>query len=170
MGGLKDEMIARQLFSLDDLKNSMLFQSTPGGAAIGYPNISRPGMLFAALGGEKRQPYPSEKNFFSQNPSVSGMATEDGRVTLNPYSPLSMQEKQYVAVNEALRNLLNQTPLNFPLTPAQSGYLSGTNYANAPDHARKATILARILSGDPGAQTPTQEQLNALGDVLRQRR
>ncbi len=143
------------------------FQSTPGGAATGYPNISRPGMLFSALGQEKRSPYPSESAYFKANPTVGGMATEDGKVTINPFSPLSQVERQHVANNEALRLLLRKaSPLSFQLTPEQNGLLSTTTYANASEQDRRATILARLLSGDPSAGQATPEQTSGLLHVL----
>jgi hypothetical protein len=119
-----------------------------------------------------RQPYESELEFFEKNPGVSGMATEDNRVILNPYSDLSEQEREAVVLNErarlAIRNGAVEPP-NFVLTPEQMAYFSRINngrpYGNPQDI--KETLAARILSGDPSAQKPTRAQLEYV-DQLRQ--
>lgn len=151
---------------LGQIRRSMMFSSTPAGAALGYPNISGLGMLLSNLGGEKRQPYSSENAYFKKNPTVAGMATEDNKITLNPYSPLSMTQKQAVAVNEAARLLLRGKQLDFPLTTQQHSMLSNTTYANADEQSRKATILARLLSGDSSAGKPTDAQTISLMHLL----
>lgn len=114
---------------------------------------------FANLG---RKPYPSESTYFQENPSVSGMATEDGRIALNPFSNLSPQQYGAVGMNEAARLAMRNDNLrpSFSLTPQQSSMLGGTTYANANEGDRRATIAARFLSGDDSAGTPTQEQLD----------
>lgn len=108
-----------------------------------------------------RRPYPGELEYFRSNPRVSGMATEDGRVILNPFSDLSPQEFQAVAVNEAARLLMRKdrslSP-DFELTPEQKKMLEGTSYINTDDIDRKATIAARIFSGDPSGGIPTEQQ------------
>ena len=152
---------------IDVLRRERMFQNTPGGAAIGYPNISGLGMLFSQMGQERRQPYPSENEYFKANPSVAGMATEDNRVTLNPYSNLSMREKQSVMVNEALRLLIGNKPIQAGLTPEQDAMLANTSYANAPEQARRATILARIFSGDKSAGEASSEQVGLISQLLK---
>lgn len=112
---------------------------------------------FANLG---RKPYPSESTYFQNNPAVSGMATEDGRIALNPFSNLSPQQYGAVGMNEAARLAMRNDNLrpSFSLTPQQSSMLGGTTYANANEDDRRATIAARLLSGDGSAGSATQEQ------------
>jgi pyruvate/2-oxoglutarate dehydrogenase complex dihydrolipoamide acyltransferase (E2) component len=62
-----------------------------------------------------------------------------------------------VALNEAARVVMSKrTDLrpNFALTPEQEAAFA--NYG--PQEAVKATVAARILSGDPSALIPTAEQ------------
>lgn len=111
--------------------------------------------------GLMRKPSESELEYFKNNPTVTGMATEDNRVIINPYSKLSAEEKQAVALNEAARVKMRTTPElkpNFDLTPEQTKFLDSNVYKQASDEDRKATIAARILSGDPSAGTPTDQQ------------
>lgn len=113
----------------------------------------------AVYGYPVRSPYPGEDAFFKRNPSVGGMAAEDGQITLNPYSPLSPEERKAVARNEAIR--LHQRELGmrytFPLTRQQGQSLAGTSYA-ANDDAARETIVARALTGDPSAGDLTDDQ------------
>ena len=69
-----------------------------------------------------RSPYEGEVKYFRQNPTVAGMATEDNKVILNPYSGLNNAQKKAVAMNEAVRVLMkNESSLkpNFALTEEQ---------------------------------------------------
>ncbi len=112
-----------------------------------------------------RNPYESELEFFQKNPNVSGMATEDNRVILNPYSNLSGAEQNAVILNErarlAIRNNLVPPP-DFDLTPEQieafSQIQNGRPYGNM--RQIRETIAARILSGDPSALNPTADQMH----------
>lgn len=108
-----------------------------------------------------RDPYESELNYFKENPNVAGMATEDNKVILNPYSKLSDKEKESVITNETARIKMRDKKYEptFELTAEQRKFLDSTTYKNASDKDRKATIAARILSGDPSAGKPTKEQL-----------
>jgi hypothetical protein len=108
-----------------------------------------------------RNPYEGEISYFAKNPNVAGMATEDGKVILNPYAKLKPAEYQAVAVNEAARVLIKNEPAlrpNFELTQQQRSFLDSTTYRIADEEDRKATIAARILSGDPSAGAATSEQ------------
>ena len=112
-------------------------------------------------GVEMREPYRGELDYFRKNPKVSGMATEDGKVILNPYSGLTQSEYQSVAINESARLLMRRDPSlepMFDLTDQQKRMLDTSAYRNASDADRKATIAARILSGDPSAGVYTAEQ------------
>ena len=106
-----------------------------------------------------RTPYKSELDFFKGRPEVAGMATEDNKIILNPFSSLSPQEKMAVAKNEALRIYmrLNEITPTFDLTKDQKSMFIGTEYEKDPISA-KQTILARILSGDPSAKDATLDQ------------
>ena len=65
--------------------------------------------------------YPGEDTYFKSNPHVGGMAAEDNKIIMNPYSPLKPNEKEAVKVNELTRLYLrnSKTPLNFNLTDNQ---------------------------------------------------
>lgn len=85
------------------------------------------------------------------------MAADDNAVVLNPYTTLSPQEKDAVALNEAARVVMRTRsslqPL-FSLTTEQIAAFS----SYGPPEAIRATIAARLLSGDPSALAPTEEQ------------
>lgn len=111
-------------------------------------------------GVEERKPYDSEKAYFKANPNVGGMAAEDGRIVINPFSKLKAHELDAVRLNEAARLYMRKgSPPVFSLTPEQEKFLNSTTYKTAADADRKSTIAARILSSDPSAGTPTSEQL-----------
>lgn len=106
-----------------------------------------------------RKPYAAELKFFKERPEVAGMATEDNKIILNPFSKNSPEEQQAVARNEALRLYMkmgNVEP-DFELTKDQQSFFKGTEYEEDPVNARRTT-LARILTGDPSAGTITSEQ------------
>lgn len=119
-----------------------------------------------------RNPYESELEYFKTNPTVSGMATEDNKIILNPYSKLSKKEKDAVALNEYSRIVMRTNPQfapNFVLSDEQIKFLDSNTYKNAPEQDRMATIAARLLSNDPSAGTPTIDQLkfvNKLKDFI----
>ena len=105
-----------------------------------------------------RESWPSEDTFFRSRPDIAGMATSDGAVVLNRYSPLSEEEMDAVALNEAARVVMathaDLRP-SFALTLEQEAAFA--NYG--PPEFIKATVAARILSGDPSALIPTAEQI-----------
>lgn len=124
----------------------------PGGAAAGYPK----GVYGIAI---RPDLFPTEDEYFRKNPKVGGMAAEDNRIIINPYSALSEAEKRAVMLNEAARVHIRQglmPPPRFALTPEQEK--SFASYSADPAD-RAATVAARILSGDPSALQPTPEQL-----------
>ena len=125
----------------------------PGGAASGFSK----GVYGIGL---RPDLYPGEEDFFRKNPHVAGMAAEDNRIIMNPFSKLSDSEKQAVMLNEAARVHMrtgNMEPPRFALTPEQEK--SFANYSTDPVD-RASTVAARILSNDPSALQPTPEQLN----------
>jgi hypothetical protein len=109
-----------------------------------------------------RTPEESELEYFKSNPNVSGMAAEDDRIILNPYSKLSKKEQDAVALNEYGRIVMRTNPQfapNFVLSDEQIKFLDSNTYKDAPEQDRMATIAARLLSNDPSAGTPTIDQL-----------
>jgi hypothetical protein len=106
---------------------------------------------------EQREPWPSEVKFFRKHPHVEGMAAEDGRAVLNPFSKLTEVQKAAVALNEAARIFMERKRLvpSFGLTRAQADAFA----AYGPITAQRATIAGRLLSRDPSALAPTSEQL-----------
>lgn len=119
-------------------------------------------------GAEVREPYTSEREYFRRNPNVSGMAAEDNKVTLNPFSGLNPEEQQAVIRNEAARLHMRKNKIipAFDLTDAQRAAFAGTAYSK-DDSALKQSIAARILSGDPSAGDATPQQ-KAYAQKLRQ--
>jgi hypothetical protein len=108
--------------------------------------------------GVRQDLFPGENDYFRKNPHVAGMAAEDDRIIMNPYSTLTDAEKQAVMLNEAARVHMrrNYTTPRFDLTPDQQQRLGG--YSKNMDDIR-ATIAARILSNDPSAGQATPEQM-----------
>lgn len=105
-----------------------------------------------------RDPWPSEEEFLRSRPDVAGLASDDGAVVMNPYCLLSEAEMEAVALNEAARVVMSTRPdlrPDFALTPEQEAAF--THYG--PQEAVKATVAARILSGDPSSLIPTVEQM-----------
>lgn len=107
--------------------------------------------------------YPTEDSYFKQNPQVAGMAAEDNKVILNPYSQLSAQQKDAVALNEYSRIYMRENKIDpaFDLTPEQQKSFQTINQGKpyGSDLDIKHTILARIISGDPSVGKPTPDQI-----------
>lgn len=121
------------------------------------PDIG-PKIIRHLIGGiVQREPWPSEEDFFRDRPEVAGMAADDDRVVLNPYSMLSEPEKQAVLLNESARIFMRQNGMTpaFVLTADQEAAFS----SYGPPDSIRATIAARILSNDPSALQPTEDQL-----------
>ena len=108
--------------------------------------------------GVREQLDPGEEAYFKANPHVTGMAADDDKIIMNPFSTLKDNEKQAVMLNEAarvhMRKKLIDAP-NFELTPTQTEKFGA--YSKDPNDIRQ-TIAARILSGDPSAGDVTPEQ------------
>jgi hypothetical protein len=108
--------------------------------------------------GVRNQLYPGEESYFKENPHVAGMAADDNKIIMNPFSKLKDNEKQAVMMNEAARVHMRTKliePPNYDLTPEQTTAFNA--YSQDPNDI-KQTIAARILSGDPSALTPTPAQ------------
>jgi hypothetical protein len=118
------------------------------------------GFIRLPKGIEMRKPYAGELEYFKKNSNVAGMATEDNKVILNPYSNLKPEQYQSVAVNEASRIVMRRPEFkpDFELTNQQKAFLDTTTYKSASEEERKATIAARILSDDPSSGVPTAQQ------------
>ena len=116
--------------------------------------------------GLRDQLFPGEDEYFKSNPHVAGMAAEDNKVILNPYSKISDKEKEAVLRNEAarvhMRSGLMPKP-NYDLTPDQAEAFK--TYGNGDADAIKQTIAARIFSGDPSAKTPTAAQIEYVNQL-----
>ncbi len=112
----------------------------------------------------QREPSSSEIEFFRKHPSIGGMLSEDKMIVLNPGGTLSDDEKQAVALNEAVRKLLRDRNIKptFAITQKQREFFRGLADAGIPgetsDEDIRATIIGRIVSGDPSAQDATTEQ------------
>ena len=117
-------------------------------------------------GYEIREPYESENKYFKQNPSVSGMATKDNRIILNPFSNLNPTQKGAVLKNEAVRLFLRESNINpmFDITDSQKKMFKGTPYEN-DEMAMKHSIIGRILSGDRSASGLTKDQIRIDGTL-----
>jgi hypothetical protein len=110
-----------------------------------------------------REPMGGEIDFFKENPHVGGMMTqEDYMVALNPHSKLSDAEKQQVMRNELARVIMHRTKVpEYEITPEQQYHFSTMNKGRSyggPEDIR-ATILARIATGDSSALNATSEQM-----------
>tara|TARA_R100000353_G_scaffold109046_2_gene78335 strand:- start:1022 stop:1447 length:426 start_codon:yes stop_codon:yes gene_type:complete len=114
----------------------------------------------------RKKLFSGEDAFFKNRPEVTGMAAEDGKIILNPYSKLNPQQFNMVAMNEALRLKMRKDGFNpkFTITDEQKKFFKGTEYQDKPDFIRK-TILARIYSGDNSAKA-TEEQRSVLKKYL----
>lgn len=122
--------------------------------------------MMQAIHQAERKPYQAELDYFKGNPHVAGMATEDNRVIANPYSKISPEEMQAVKLNELARihMRVNGSP-SFGLTKEQDTFLNGNTYKDASPQDRAATIAARLLSGDPSAGQPSDEQLKYVSEL-----
>ena len=114
---------------------------------------------------ERKELYPGEDAYFKKNPNVGGMAAEDNRVIINPYSSLSNEEKNAIRTNETARLYMrnsesNERP-NMRLRRSQKKSFStvnnGSAYSEDPQDI-KETIVARIISGDKSAGKTTVRQ------------
>jgi hypothetical protein len=142
------------------------------GGLLGMPSSPLVGDMYGlspTFGYKMRQPYPSEQTYFSANPSVAGMAAEDGQITLNPYSALSPQERAAVARNEAARLWMRENNVNpnFDVTHEQFRSFQGTPYGLFSNYVpMKQTLAARVMSGDPSAGQATPEQTQFVNSML----
>lgn len=118
----------------------------------------------ALFGFKERLPSESELAYFRSQPSVAGMASEDGKIVMNPFAPETVN-RDAVRRNEAFRLLLRKRNVQpeFQLTEAQKARFTGTAYED--ERFLKQTIAARIYSGDPSAEA-TEEQKRWVREFL----
>jgi hypothetical protein len=116
-------------------------------------------MIKSYLGYSLREPNQEEVLWFKENPSITGYASDDGCIVVNPYNTLNNDEIEWVCINEALRLFMRDQKIKprIRLTKKQIKFFIGTAYEGNLVEA-KQTIVARIITGDPSAQdiTPTQ--------------
>lgn len=123
-------------------------------------------------GYEIRDPYRSELAYFESNPTVSGMATEDNKIILNPYSNLTEGQYKAVAQTEAARLYMkeNKIKFDFEITPEQRSIFSGSNYKDSfyskDDNLLRQTIISRHIVGDPSAGKATLTQRKLTDQIL----
>lgn len=118
-----------------------------------------------------RNPHKSEDTWFAMNTNVTGMAAEDGRIVLNPYSGLSDENKAAVAKNEAIRLFMRENKVDpkFRVTPEQVKFFTGTEYGKPGNEGfMRQTLVSRILTGDPSAGNATEEQRKVAQDIMQQ--
>jgi hypothetical protein len=114
-----------------------------------------------------RKATESERSFFKKNPNVSGYAAPDNQVVLNPFSKLSKKEKKSVLLNENVRIGIRTGKIKkpeFQITHEQIKRFG--SYSRNIDDIR-ATIAARIASGDPSAGKATDEQKKYVKDQIK---
>jgi hypothetical protein len=124
-------------------------------------------------GYEIRSPYQGEDDYFKSNTHVTGMAAEDGKITMNPYSNLTPERQNAVAMNEAARLFMREKghKFDFNATPQQIDFFKkmGADYAKPENlHHLQSTIIGRIISGDDSAGEYTKEQKDAASRVKRE--
>ena len=104
-----------------------------------------------------REPWDAEDEFFRNRPEVAGLAGEDDCVVINPHSPRTEREKEAVALNEAARVVMRRDRFTATFDLTQEQLVAFKSYG--PIEAVRATVAARLLSGDPTALEPTSDQL-----------
>lgn len=113
--------------------------------------------------GALREPYEGELRFFNNRPDVGAMMTDDGRVIVNPNSQFTNEERDAIIRNERSRLFVKYGLVpepTFALTKDQEQFLNSNDYNRATGKDRRATIAARLLTGDESAQGSTEEQLD----------
>lgn len=112
-------------------------------------------------GFEIRKPFAGEDSFFKSRKDVAGMAAEDGKIVLNPYSQNTTEQQKAVARNEAARLWMRQQNIDpkFNVTNEQAKAFAGTDYGKPENSLHlKHTLIARWLTGDKSAPPQTEMQ------------
>ena len=109
--------------------------------------------------GQRREPTKSARRYFRLHPQVAGMAAEDDRIVMNPYSKLSKDERAAVEKNEGarlqMRRMAKRDRPQYPLTRDQRERFA--DYGSKQD--QRETVMGRLHSGDPSAGRPSIDQL-----------
>lgn len=127
----------------------------------------------AEMAGERfgiptRPPGWSEREFFRAS-GIPGYAADDGAVVMNPEPSIGVN-MDGVAMNEASRALMRRPGMapSFGLTADQVAALGRLpHYATASDEDRRATIAARLMTGDPSAGGPASSEQEQYLRLLR---
>lgn len=124
--------------------------------------------------------HESEKRYFEQNPNVSGMATEDGRVIFNPAWEKNATDEQkrglYMLESSRIFMRNNDTWKDVELTPEQRAYFASmpNSQYSRDENLAKQTLLSRIIGGDEIPNAPyTDEQrflARKIGSAMSERR
>ena len=122
-------------------------------------------------GYEIRDPYPGEDEFFKKNTHVTGMAADDNKITINPHSNIPEKSKALVAKNEALRLYMREHNIDpqFEVTEQQTKFFKehGGAYGQPGNEKHlRATLVSRIVTGDPSAQDVTDEQRRVAHSIM----
>jgi hypothetical protein len=117
-------------------------------------------------GYDVRDPSESEIEWFAIHPETPAMATEDGRIIVNPHIDLTQEQRRGLLMNEASRLYMKENNIvpEFDITPEQQKSFAGGPYENNPS-AMKQTIIGRILSNDRSAGNITPHQLFNAGKI-----
>lgn len=120
------------------------------------------------FGYQLRRATNEESLWFGVNRNISGYASDDGCIVINPFSTLSEKELEGVCINEAIRLFMREHQINpkIELTQMQADFFKGTAYENMADAARQ-TIIARIISGDPSALDYTAHQKKVANEIYK---
>jgi len=120
------------------------------------------------LGYSLREPSKEEILWFIENPNITGYASEDGCIVINPCTTLKKDEIEWVCINEALRLFMRDQKIKprIRLTKRQLNFFKGTAYEGNLIET-KQTIIARIISGDPSAQNITPAQRIAANKIYK---
>ena len=165
----KDRLSAIKILGLDAATDTL--GPAPAVAPAPVAEAASSQIMASPYGYAVRNPYKSEDVWFALNPKVAGMASEDGRIVLNPYSGLSDENKAAVAKNEAIRLFMRENNVDpqFKVTPEQMKSFAGTEYGKKGNEVfMRQTLVSRILTGDPSAANATEEQRKAAQSIMQQ--
>lgn len=125
-------------------------------------------MVKSYFGYKQRAAYQEESKWFEANKNVSGYASDDGYIVINPFSSLNEKEIEGVCINEATRLFMRENQINpkIELTQMQIDFFKGTAYEGMTD-AIMQSIIARIISGDPSALDYTDHQKKVANEIYK---
>lgn len=108
----------------------------------------------------------AEISWFESNLNISGYASDDGKIVINPFTTLCKDELDAVCINEAIRLFMREHKIVPRIRPTkrQLSFFRGTAYEGNNGELKK-TIIARIVSGDPSAQDFTPHQKRVANEI-----